>query len=52
MAAAGLAAVSPTQVIGLGEHYVWAFVIELAGLGNQSGIGIGLRRGHALLSPM
>jgi hypothetical protein len=36
VAAVGLAAVSATQVIGLGEDYVGAFVVELAGLWDRS----------------
>jgi hypothetical protein len=33
VAAAGLTAVSPAQVIGLGEDDVWTFVVELVGFG-------------------
>jgi len=36
MAAAGLAAVSATKVIGRGEDHVWALVVELVGLGDWS----------------
>jgi hypothetical protein len=49
MAAVGLAAPAPAQVIGLGENDVWAFVIELARLGDggDSVFGIWGRQGHA-----
>jgi hypothetical protein len=49
MATAGLAAPSAAEVIGLSEDHVWAFVIELAGLGDGSDAGFGLwrLRGHA-----
>jgi len=49
VAAAGLAAPSPAQMVGLGEDYVWAVVIELAGFGRgrDAGFRSGRLRGHA-----
>ena len=49
VAAAGLAAPSPAQVIGLGEDDVRAIVVELAGLGDRRDavFGGGVWRGHA-----
>jgi hypothetical protein len=55
VAAAGLATVSATQVVGLGEDDVGAFIVELAGLRDERFFAIIMRvggRGHSLLSPM
>jgi hypothetical protein len=50
VAAARLAAPAAAKMIGLGEDYVWAVVVELAGLGDRSDSIIGIWNGRSHVS--